>query len=142
MSKHRFHGAVCAFDFYVTSLDTTQQFNAYEKMSDSLTLVNALEEFKRRDTYTPSTVVLSVGVEYRITNPEYRNSVNLGACDLLQRVDGEYRIPDDWKSDKVLLNEALISGNSMKMIQSFVEEHSQKERAEKKPSKSSVEYGD
>lgn len=142
MSRYKFHLNACACDFYVVSLDTTQHYNAYENNSDGLTLAEALEEFKRRDTYTPSTVVLAVGVEYRITVSECRNYV--GAVDLLQRVNGECRIPDDWKSDKVLLNEALISVNAIKMIEAFVEEHSHrdKENTEKKSKKSSVEYGD
>lgn len=143
MSRYKFQGKVCACDFYVVSFDTTQHYNDYEEMSDGLTLVEALEEFKRRDKYTPSTVVLAVGVEYRITDPDYITKTDLGACDLLQRVNSQCRIPDDWKSDKVLLNEALISVNAIKMIQAFVEEHSQKEEGstEKKPKNPSVEYG-
>lgn len=142
MSRYKFQGKVCACDFYVVSFDTTQHYNDYEEMSDGLTLVEALEEFKRRDTYTPSTVFLAVGVEYRITVSVDRNKV--GAVDLLQRVNGECRIIDDWKSDKVLCNEALISFNAIKMIQAFVEEHSQKEEGstEKKPKNPSVEYGE
>lgn len=140
MSRYKFHLKACACDFYVVSLDTTQHYNAYEDNSEGLTLVEALEEFKRRDTYTPSTVVLAVGVEYRITVSEDRN--NVGAVDLLQRVNGECRVLDDWKSDKVLCNEALISVNAIKMIQAFVEERSQKENTEKKPKKASVEYGE
>lgn len=142
MSRYKFQGKVCACDFYVVSLDTTQRYNDYEEKSDGLTLVEALEEFKRRDIYTPPTVVLTLGVEYRITHPDYGTKTDLGACDLLQRVNSQCRIPDDWKSDKVLLNEALISVNAIKMLEAFIEERAEKEHTEKKPKKSSVEYGD
>lgn len=114
MESRKYHGKICDFDFYVISL------NADEANAEHLSLDEAFQEMKRRIACAPSHATLALGVDYTITSPEYFTKGNLGAVDLLHRKNGEYRVLDDIKTDKVLMDEALISVNSMQRAKEFV----------------------
>ncbi len=114
MESRKYHGKICDFDFYVISL------NADEANAEHLSLDEAFQEMKRRIACAPSHATLALGVDYTITSPEYFTKGNLGAVDLLHRKNGEYRVLDDIKTDKVLMDEALISVNSMQRVKEFV----------------------
>lgn len=118
MASHKYHGKNCDFDFYVVSLNTDNTNR--EANAEHLALDEALQEIKRRDAYAPNHVVLALGVDYTITSNEHSDSTNCGALDLLHRKNGEYRVLDDIKTDKVLMDEALISVNSMQRVKEFV----------------------
>lgn len=114
MESRKYHGKICDFDFYVISL------NADEANAEHLSLDEAFQEMKRRIACAPSHATLALGVDYTITSPEYFTKGNLGAVDLIHRKNGEYRVLDDIKTDKVLMDEALISVNSMQRVKEFV----------------------
>lgn len=114
MESRKYHGKICDFDFYVISL------NADEANAEHLSLDEAFQEMTRRIACVPSHATLALGVDYTITSPEYFTKGNLGAVDLIHRKNGEYRVLDDIKTDKVLMDEALISVNSMQRVKEFV----------------------
>lgn len=116
MESRKYHGKICDFDFYVISL------NADEANAEHLSLDEAFQEMKRRIACAPSHATLALGVDYTITSPEYFTKGNLGAVDLIHRKNGEYRVLDDIKTDKVSMNEALISVNAMQKVREFVAE--------------------
>ena len=77
------HGKYCDFDFYVMSLDTSQHYTTHEPTTDHITLDEAVAEYKRRDPLSPDKILIVLGVNFRITAPEYMESaVNLGSFDL------------------------------------------------------------
>lgn len=126
-TTYKYRGKLCDFDFYVFSIDTQHHCNTFEKLADHLTLNEAVEEYKRRNPYTPNDVLLVLGVNFLITAPEYRHDkVNIGAFDLLQRVNGEHRVPNDYRTDKALNDEKIISENAVRIIRILADELSGK----------------
>lgn len=126
-SEYRYHGQFCDFDFYVMSLDTSQHYTTHEPTTDHITLDEAVAEYKRRDPLSPDKILIVLGVNFRITAPEYMESaVNLGSFDLLQRVNSEHRVPNDFMTDKALSEEKLISVNAIRIVSQLADELSGK----------------
>lgn len=122
-SKFRYCGQFCNFDFYVLSLNTSQNYSPYEPLADHLTLDEAVAEYKRRNPYSPDDIMVALGANFSITAPEYmNNTVNIGSFDLLQRVNGEHRVPNDFMTDKALSEEKLISVNAIRIVSQLADE--------------------
>ena len=126
-SEYRYHGQFCDFDFYVMSLDTSQHYTTHEPTTDHITLDEAVAEYKHRAPLSPDKILIVLGVNFRITAPEYMESaVNIGSFDLLQRVNSEHRVPNDFMTDKALNAEKLISVNAISIIRKLADELSEK----------------
>lgn len=108
----------CNFDFYVIGLDSLSKYNKgiYEK---DLELSNAIAIIKNKVIEYPESV-MALGVNY-ITDRRDLNNMGCGGCDLIQFVDGKWKISDDYKQSNILSTEGLIANNTMRILKRFVD---------------------
>lgn len=111
-------GVNCKFDFYVIGLDTQRKYN--EKMHDKgLELNEAIAVMESQVKKYPKATI-ALGVNYN-TERKDLNSMGVGGCDLVQYVDGMFKVSDDCKKSEVLSTEGLIVNNTMKILSRITE---------------------
>jgi hypothetical protein len=62
-----------------------------------------------------------LGVDFRVRSENQEGKEAVGAIDLLQRVDGYLKIPEDYKNCDVTAQEALINKNSISVLKQYAE---------------------
>jgi len=104
------HGNISDFNFYVASFDTEKKYRTAEPIAYDLDLEEAKEELIARVNKYPDTINTMLGVNYKAHDKELSPRYSLGMLDLLQFVDGNLHVSDDWKKDCLLTQEQAFKG--------------------------------
>lgn len=119
-------GKICDFSFYVLSHEPGgTPSTIYEPFAGKLSLDEAMELFKERNAHSPEHILILLGVDYTVHKDAahlYGGRFGVGAVDLIKRRNGEIKLLEDYKSDEVSMNEALICNNAVGKLTKFVDE--------------------
>jgi|GEM_PF-1000302 len=113
------HGNVCDYDFYVVNFnggkaklqtDTPDKFH--------LSLHEAMDEFKRQCAANPANYTTAIGVDFTVheENRDLNGGHSVGAMDFAHFKDGELKILDDYKQNRVIQKEYRLNLDAVNFI--------------------------
>lgn len=102
------------YNFYVIAFDTENNYQNYGEEHIDLSLKDAQKIYQDAVLNNPKHVKTNLGVAY-ITNKELDRYDN-GAVDLLQCINGNIKLIEDYKQSPILHTEGIIAVNTINIL--------------------------
>lgn len=119
MNERNIKGNICDFDFYVVNFNGGKA-KLPEDTPDKygMTLHEAISEFKRQAAINPPNYITAIGVDFSVhaDHRELNAGHTEGSIDYAHFENGEVKMLDDMKQDKVIQAEGLLKYNAYEAI--------------------------
>ena len=112
-------GENCQFNFYVIAFDTKNGYQTYGEIKADLSLSQAQAEYKNAVAQNPMHVNTMLGVSF-ITERTDLEPQGMGAVDLLQHIDGQTRLSEDYLNHPILCNESMLTVNAINILKNNI----------------------
>ncbi len=112
-------GLECKFNFYVITFDPQGSYENFKPPVLNLDFNTAKEEFRKAVTSVPIHISTVMGVNF-ITDNINLEPEGKGTADLIQCINGTFRLSQEINFSELLKNEPFISVNAIQELKEYI----------------------